>query len=251
MTLCAISATVQRGPARVLDAIDLVLSPGRVTAIVGPNGAGKSTLLAALAGTARLSAGQVRLDDQPLEALPARMLARRRAVLPQDFRVAFGFTVEEVVGLGRAPHAAHPERDIVQGAMARAGITHLSRRNVLTLSGGERQRVGLAKALAQVWHPTTPSGACWLLLDEPLAALDPAHQLAVLDAVGAFAAQGGGTVLVLHDLELARAVADTIIVMRDARIVAVVDPAGLDDALVRKAFGVSGDWRATVRRQLA
>jgi iron complex transport system ATP-binding protein len=130
-----------------------------------------------------------------------------RAVMSQDTAVAFDFTVREVVEMGRYPHRRQPSNDeaqVVQAAMQATGVAHLAGRSVTTLSGGERARAHLARALAQIWHPLPEVPHRWLLLDEPTAALDLAHQHHTLRLLRDWAEQQGvGVVVVLHDLNLA------------------------------------------------
>jgi iron complex transport system ATP-binding protein len=246
MTLTAEALSVRKGRAHLLHNVTTHFHPGEVTAIIGPNGAGKSTLLAALAGTQPPSEGKVCLDDTPLSRIGLAALAKRRAFLMQDFQVAFAFTVEEVVGFGRAPHERQADPAVVADAMEAADVAHLRARNVMSLSGGERQRVGFAKALAQVWAATTDTGANWLLLDEPLAALDPQHQLQLLTLVRVFARSGGGVIMVLHDLELARCAADRIVTLKDGALIHSIPASALEDSVVASLFGVPRDWKQTV-----
>ncbi|MDP3226601.1 MAG: heme ABC transporter ATP-binding protein [Acidovorax sp.] len=191
----------------LLATVHTQFAPGRVTAILGPNGAGKSTLLSMLSGQRAPRSGSVRLAGKALSAFGALDLARHRAVLPQETAVAFDFTVQEVVEMGRFPHRQRPSRNeagIVHAAMAATGVAQLAGRSVNTLSGGERARAHLARALAQIWEPLPDGGARWLLLDEPTAALDLAHQHQALALVRRWAVgQGIGVVAVLHDLNLA------------------------------------------------
>lgn len=203
-----------RGP--VLAQVDAALQPGRVTAIVGPNGAGKSTLLSVLLGLRRAAAGAVLLDGQPLARISAPLLATRVAYMAQDTQLAFNFLVHEVVQMGRYPHRHAPsaqEAQIVQQALHSTGVAHLAQRDMATLSGGERARVHLARALAQVWQPQR-AGPSWLLLDEPMAALDLQHQHGGMQLLHAQAALGGlGVVVVLHDLNLALRYADDVLLL--------------------------------------
>src|SRR5262249_51103076 len=140
----------------LLDQVSLRLIPGRVTMLLGPNGAGKSTLIAALAGERRPQSGRVTLDGDAITALPAALLARRRAVLPQSTALAFDFTVAEVVALGRLPFVGSEQALVDEAALAAAceatGIGALRGRRYGTLSGGEQQRVQLARVLAQLWR---------------------------------------------------------------------------------------------------
>jgi iron complex transport system ATP-binding protein len=190
---------------------------GRFCAILGPNGAGKSTLLGVLSAQRRPHQGDVRMNGDLLGARPVTDLARMRAVMPQEAAVAFDYTVEDIVALGRFPHRRCPAEDeagIVRRAMAATQVTHLAGRVHNTLSGGEKARAHLARVLAQVWEPLPDGQVRWLLLDEPTAALDLAHQHAVLQTVRDWACtQGVGVVAVLHDINLALRYADDAVVL--------------------------------------
>ncbi len=179
----------------------LALHAGERVAILGPSGAGKSTLLKLMAGERQPQAGQVALDGVALGRWSVAALARRRAVLPQSHAVAFAMPVELVVQLGR--HAVDPDPGrgrIVREALAAARAAHLAGRRFDTLSGGEQARVQLARTMAQLWD--VEGGA--LLVDEPLAALDPGLQLELLDAMTGFAqARGHALVAIVHDLNQA------------------------------------------------
>jgi len=213
--------TVRAGASTLLDAVSLALAPGELVAVAGPNGAGKTTLLRVLEGDLVPAAGAVLLDGRPLRAHRPRDLARRRAVLPQDTRLAFPFTVAEVVRMGRWPWPPSPSRDhaAVAAALAACDVTHLADRRVPTLSGGERTRVALARVLAQ--------DTAVLLLDEPTAALDLRHQRAVLAAARARADAGRAVLAVLHDLNLAAAHADRVVLLDAGRVVADGPPAAV------------------------
>lgn len=219
----------------LLATVHAQLQAGRVTAILGPNGAGKSTLLSMLSGQRTPRAGRVLMAGQPVHRLPVLELARQRAVLAQDTTVAFDFTVQEVVEMGRYPHRHAPsphEARIVRDAMQATGVAHLAGRSVNTLSGGERARTHLARALAQVWEPRPDGTARWLLLDEPTAALDLAHQHHAMQLVRRWALeQGVGVVAVLHDLNLALRYADDVLLL--AAQVGVAGP--VDDILTPDA----------------
>ncbi|MEJ1171192.1 heme ABC transporter ATP-binding protein [Variovorax sp. CCNWLW235] len=192
------------------------LAPGRMTAILGPNGAGKSTLLSVLSGQREPTRGSVVLDGRPLADHGMAALALRRALMPQESAVAFDFTAQDIVALGRYPHRRAPaldEDDIIAQAMALTDVTALAPRILNTLSGGEKARVHMARALAQLWHPRPDGATRWLLLDEPTAALDLAHQHSAMRLLRTWAAQGVGVVAVLHDLNLARRYADEVVVL--------------------------------------
>lgn len=189
---------------------------GRFTAILGPNGAGKSSLMSILVGLRTAPEGRVVFKGRALQQWPAAVLAQHMAFMAQDTQVAFSFTSQEVVEMGRYPHRHHPNADeahIVQLAMQATGVTHLADREVATLSGGERARVHLARALAQAWHPLPDGSARWLLLDEPTAALDLQHQHACMQLLRHRADQGLGVVAVLHDLNLALRYAHDVVLV--------------------------------------
>ncbi|OJW68365.1 MAG: ferrichrome ABC transporter ATP-binding protein, partial [Sphingomonadales bacterium 63-6] len=169
MMLTAEKLTVEMGGATLLHPLSASLNPGTITAICGPNGAGKSTLLAALAGLTKPSLGEVLLDGVPLAAMPARQRARAIGYLPQAGEVAWDVTVRSLVALGRLPHGDEGAVPVV-AALAACDLDRLMERRVSTLSGGEKARALLARVLAG--QPR------WILADEPLAALDLAHQLA-------------------------------------------------------------------------
>ena len=247
MTLAVQNLSLTLGGMRVLDGIDAAFAPGRVTVILGPNGAGKSSLLACLAGLRAPDAGVVRLGGVDRAALHRRDLARRIGFLPQTADVYWDVDVATLVALGRFPHrgrwgASIADDAAVATAMAATDMAGLGHRIVNTLSGGERGRALLARVLAG-----TPE---WLLVDEPLASLDPAHQIDVLDCLRAAAATGAGVVVVLHDLNQAVRVADDIVLMKDGRIVAqgaadaVLTPAGIAATYgVATHAGVCADGR--------
>jgi len=212
---------VAYGAHTVLDGVDLEVAAGEVVALVGPNGAGKSTLLSVLGGDPRPDAGRVLLDGVELQAQDLRRLARRRAVMLQETRLSFPFRVEEVVHMGRHPWRGTPQEDgddaVVAAAMADADVVHLAARTFPTLSGGEKARTSFARTLAQQ--------APVLLLDEPTAALDVRHQEALLARVRHAAQEGAAVVVVLHDLTLAAAWADRVVVLADGRVRADGAPA--------------------------
>ncbi|HTI67084.1 MAG TPA: ABC transporter ATP-binding protein [Caulobacteraceae bacterium] len=235
--LTAEGLSLNLGGARILDGVDLVLRPGEVTAVVGPNGAGKSTLLACLAGLLRPDSGQARLGSEAVLAMPARRRAQQIGFLPQAPEIAWAVDVETLVGLGRTPFtgfggASDVDKAAVARAMAAAELEPLAGRIVTTLSGGERGRVLLARALA--------GEPAWLLADEPMAGLDPAH---LIDAAELFRAlaheQGKGVVLTLHDLTLAMRVAERVVVLSKGAVVADGPPleAVTPDILAR-VYGV-------------
>lgn len=188
-------------------------------AILGPNGAGKSTLLRVLSGLLAPSAGSVRVRGEDVARLDRRAIARRIAVVHQHAEVAMGFTVSEVVAMGRAPHQAgwmrpsgHDE-DVVRHALATCELDRLASRPVAELSGGEQKRVAIARALAQE--------AQILLLDEPGAHLDVRHLVAMHELIRAeVATRNIACVAVLHDMNLAAEYADEVALLKGGRLLA-------------------------------
>lgn len=242
-TIEARGLTFRIGGATLLEAANLRLEPGRLVIVVGPNGAGKSTLLSLLAGATRARAGEILYCGERLETLPARRLAGLRAVMTQNARLAFPFTAYEVTRLGLDVVGRDMPREqthsIVARSLAAADALHLCERDYGTLSGGEQQRVQFARALCQLFAGRRVEQRQALLLDEPLASLDLRHQLSVMDAARDIADSGAAVFVVLHDLNIAAAYADELVVMSQGRIVANGRPADvLSDMLVASVFGI-------------
>ncbi|BBK36063.1 ABC transporter [Allostella sp. ATCC 35155] len=201
--------------------VSLAVPAGCLMALIGPNGAGKTTLLRAVAGLAP-HAGRITVAGHDLAALTPAARARLMAYLPQRRDVAWGLAARDVVALGRLPHLgagrreSEEDRAAIAAAMAAADVAALADRPVDRLSGGERARVLLARALAQA--------APLLLADEPTAALDPYHQLQVMEVLRAEAEAGRAVVAVLHDLALAARFAHRVALMADGRLAAAGSP---------------------------
>ncbi|MCF2525638.1 heme ABC transporter ATP-binding protein [Yinghuangia soli] len=205
---------------RLVDGVSLEVHPGELVAMLGPNGAGKSTLLGLLTGDLVATGGEVLVGGHPIADLGARELARHRAVMPQSTALAFPFTVDEVVRMGRAPYLGMPcdetDDEIVARCLAETDTAHLARRAFPSLSGGEQARATLARVLAQQ--------APMLFLDEPTAALDLKHTEDVLKLARDRARRGDAVLVVLHDLNLAAAYADRIALLAGGRMVACGAP---------------------------
>ncbi|AIO68566.1 heme ABC transporter ATP-binding protein [Burkholderia oklahomensis] len=248
---------VARDGGVVLRDLAIRIAPGCVTALLGRNGAGKSTLLKVLAGDLRIGGaargatvrGDVTLNGEPLHRIDAPRLARLRAVLPQASQPAFPFGALEIVLLGRYPHTrrtgalAREDREIASQALALAGASALDTRDVTTLSGGELARVQFARVLAQLWpsdeSDESASAPRYLLLDEPTAALDLAHQHQLLDTVRRLSRDWGiGVLTIVHDPNLAARHADRIAMLADGAIVADGAPADvLRPDLIERCYG--------------
>src|SRR3954469_6411888 len=236
------------GARLALKSVSLAIAPDRVVGILGPNGSGKTTLLRLLAGTRHPPSGSGTLDDTSMARVPRAALARRLAVVPQETQLAFDYTVLEVAMMGRYAHLAAFEiegpRDIriVEEALASTGTLDLKDRAFATLSGGEKQRVVIASALAQIGSGGI-ADARFLLLDEPTASLDLGYQLEIVSLLRRLhEQQRAGIVISTHDISLAGTLCDTLVLLRDGRIVA---HGATDDVLtpenLREVYGVEAE----------
>jgi len=235
--LSARHITVTFGRKAALHGVDFTARAGQVTAIVGPNGSGKTTLLRALTGEVDHT-GTVTLDGTDIATMKGWELAARRAVLPQAAVLAFPFTVIEVVRMGLSGGTSGADWSVPQQALERVGLGSYAQRFYQELSGGEQQRAQLARVLAQVWQPVFRGHTRWLLLDEPVASLDIAHQLVVMGIARDFAHAGGGVVTVMHDLNLTAMFADTETVMAEGCVVAQGATAQvMTDTILSHAYG--------------
>ena len=209
--------TLQYESNPILDRLEFKITPGSRVALLGANGAGKTTLLRCISKALQPSAGAILLDEQDLKTLSPRHLARTMAVVPQETRADFDFTVEETVAMGRLPYrkrftgGAGDERSAARRAMAMTGVGHLADRSIATLSGGEKQRVIIARALCQ--EPQI------LLLDEPTANLDLGYQHNLLQLIARLNREEGITIIAaIHDLNLAARFFDHMIMLADGRV---------------------------------
>lgn len=234
MRLCIDDVSWHAGGRAIVRGVSMVCPPGSVTGLLGPNGSGKTSLLNVAVGLQRPTSGSVQVDGVDVHKMHTRVRARRIALLEQQASTSLDLSVRDVVELGRIPHRGRWPAQGREGeheialAMKQAGVTELADRRWPTLSGGERQRVQLARALAQ-----TPSV---LALDEPTNHLDLGHQIDFLTTVRDL---GVTTVAALHDLDLAAAFCDQLVVLQDGRCVAS-GPAGevLTAELVANVYGV-------------
>ncbi|MET9961986.1 ABC transporter ATP-binding protein [Streptomyces sp. NPDC006326] len=230
--------TLRYGSREIIGGLDLTLPANAVTAIVGPNACGKSTLLRGLVRLLDPASGTVTLDGADVHRMPARALARRMGLLPQQPVTPEAITVESLVRLGRFPHQrmltpwSKADQAAVEEALERTGTAALRDQPVDRLSGGQRQRAWIALALAQDTE--------LLLLDEPTTFLDLRHQLDVLNLVSDLHAEAGRTVvMVLHDLGQAARYADHLVVLHAGRLAAAGPPAEvLTEELVESVFQV-------------
>lgn len=226
------------GPRQVLADINISLVPGKFYGLLGPNGSGKTTLLDLLIGNRQPARGTITLQGRELASYRRQELARRMALVPQEFDLGFDFTVREVVLMGRHPHIprfASPGAEDLrcsEQAMAALEVEHLAGRLITELSGGEKQRVVAARALAQ----DTPL----LIMDEATANLDIQHTIQIFQVVRERVARGGTVLAAIHDLNLAAAFCDEIFVLKEGMLAASGSPQDiLRPQLVEEVFGVS------------
>jgi iron complex transport system ATP-binding protein len=232
-----VDVSVQLGRRRVLHDVSLTARAGEFLAICGANGAGKSTLLKAALGELPAT-GSVRLNGLAVAQTRPATLAHLRAVLPQDSEVAFGFTLGEIIAMGREAGDFATRPDVDDLTLAAVGLQGREADDIRNLSGGERQRGHLARALAQVWEPVSPQGPRWLMLDEPVASLDLGHQLQVMRLARSYADAGGGVVAIMHDLNLSAMFADRMAFLVSGKLEAIGSPGDvMQQALLEEAYG--------------
>ena len=225
------------GGVQVLHGLSAAFRPGRLSVVLGPNGAGKSTLLRVCLGLHPAGAGEVRLLGRPLQAWGRAALARQVAWVPQRPGAAEGYTARELVLMGRTPHlgllglTGPSDAARADALLAEVGLSGMGDRPVEALSGGEQRLVLFARALAQQ--------ASGVLLDEPTAFLDVRHQVALLERARGLSRSGGWGVAVLHDVNLAAAFADDVLLLRGGRVLAQGSVAEvLTPALLGDLYGV-------------
>ena len=226
--------TVLRGDCPVVDHASFTVEPTEIVGLLGPNGAGKTTLMRAALGLMNATGAS------DLARLSPRDRARRAAWMPQSREIAWPVTVETLVTLGRIPHlpATPGDRTAVDHALARLDLLPFRTRIATELSGGEQARVLLARVLAQ----ETPL----ILADEPIAGLDPAHQIATMEVFRDLAAEGRAVLVSLHDLGLAARHCTRLLLMHRGRLVADGRPAEvLTEANLRTIFGVRARFEET------
>jgi ABC-type cobalamin/Fe3+-siderophores transport system ATPase subunit len=205
-----------------VEGVTLDVPAGACTAVLGPNGSGKSTLLRLLLGTLRPRSGSIAFRDRPLDGWTREALAREVGVVPQGEEAVFPIAVRELVAMGRYPflgpwrREGEADRRAIDEAMRRCDVLTFADRPIGTLSGGERQRARLARALAQ------EPGA--LALDEPTAALDVSHEMAIFELLRHSGRAGTTVLLITHNLNLAARYADRLVLMDRGRIAAVGAP---------------------------
>jgi iron complex transport system ATP-binding protein len=230
-------------PVNAVRDVSVAIARGSLTGLIGPNGCGKTTLLKLLAGVLTPHSGTVVLDGTALSSMSRRHVAQRIAVVPQETHPAFEYTVLEMALMGRHPHLGAfqlegpADLSIARESLDATGTLHLAGRSYMALSGGEKQRVIIASALAQ-----TPEV---LLLDEPTASLDLGYQLEIGLLMQRLNRERSATmVMATHDLNLAASLCDTLVLMRNGRVIASGKTSDvLTSAMVRQLYDVEADVR--------
>ena len=240
LLLEAEAVTASAGGTEILRGVDVELRRGELVAVLGPNGAGKSTFARVACGLMKPTGGAVTWGGRPLAELKGRRLARLRAFVPQRAQVPAGVTVEDAVRIGRSSHLkplqglTAEDRAAIEGALVRANIESFRDRLLTTLSGGELQRVQIAVGLAQ----EAPA----LVADEPTAQLDLGATAEVSKLLRELVDQGMGVLLIVHDLALAAAIADRVMVISNGRSIATGTPFEvLKKELIADVWGVEAE----------
>jgi iron complex transport system ATP-binding protein len=221
----------------VLENISFSVTAGEFFVIIGPNGAGKTSLLKVLAGLQKTQHGSVTIKNRNITKYRRRNLSQIMAIVPQHIEVGFPFTVADTVIMGRTPHLGilgmEGKEDYLRAreAMEFTEVAHLAERKLYQLSGGELQRVIIARAICQ--QPEI------ILLDEPTTALDPAHQLKIMDLMEKFRREKGTTIIMVsHDLNLASMYGDRLLLLKEGSVVETGAPKSvLNKELLEKSYG--------------
>jgi iron complex transport system ATP-binding protein len=215
--LCQLQALQVTLSENTFGPFSFTIAPGERIAILGPSGAGKTTLLKLMSGELPPHFGSYELEGKAIQSWPLRALSRARAVLPQSSEVAFGLVAHLVIGLGRIAIVGDVKRDaIVRDAARLSSCEHLLHRSFDTLSGGEKARVHLARVFAQLWDESNSL----ILVDEPLASLDPGLQIELLERMKQYADERNHAILaILHDINQAMHHFDRLILVKEGKIV--------------------------------
>lgn len=232
---------VALGGRTVVTSLEADVTSGGLVGIIGPNGAGKSTLIRAMLGLIPVAQGRVLVDGEDIATLARRTMARKLAYLPQGQTLHWPLTVERLVALGRMPHLAplsrigSADQGAIEEALGKTDTLHLRDRCATSLSGGERARILLARALAVQ--------AEGLIADEPLASLDPGHQIDIMEMLQREARSGTLVIAVLHDLTMAARYCDRLLVLQAGRLVADGRPeAILTPDMLRSVYGIEAHF---------
>jgi iron complex transport system ATP-binding protein len=221
----------------ILSDVTFSVITGEFFVIIGPNGAGKTSLLKVLSGLQKAQHGSITIKDKNISKYKRRNLSQIMAIVPQQIEVGFPFTVAETVVMGRSPHLGilgmegKNDFHIAEEAMKFTEVSHLAERKLFQLSGGELQRVIIARAICQ--QPEI------ILLDEPTTALDPSHQLKIMDLMEKFRQEQGTTIIMVsHDLNLASMYGDRLLLLKEGRVIETGVPKSvLNRELLEESYG--------------
>lgn len=241
MSLKVENLDVSVGTKCLLSGINIECPSGSFIGVIGANGAGKSTLLNVMAGLNAPNSGSVNIDSKNIFEYSASELSILRAVLPQHSDLSFPLNAIEVVRLALSLSAMNvsQQQELLTDCMSRFNVLHLANQNYLTLSGGERQRVQLARVTAQLFSNQHRQKHQYLLLDEPISALDLYQQYQTLDALKLLAKEGIGIIAVLHDLNLASLYCDHLVVLKHGYISAQGSPTQvINESSLKSAFNI-------------
>lgn len=230
--------SVQFGQRRAVDNVSLKIMGGEIIALCGPNGAGKSTLIGALTGDVTPATGSAYIADQEISAIAPSKLAQLRAVMEQSPSLSAPFTARELAELA-IPRDLQPAQaaTLISRALREVGLSDMADDPVRILSGGQQRRAHLARALTQLMAGRALGGGTALILDEPTAGLDLSHQITALEAAQSAAIGGAAVIVALHDLNLAAAYADRVVLMKQGRIIADASPRrALSDEALSQLF---------------
>jgi iron complex transport system ATP-binding protein len=227
----------------ILKDISLSFATHKFNVVLGPNGAGKTTLLKIAAGALDPSSGEVKLENEKIKSYSGKALARRRAVLSQQYEIAFPLSVYEVVMMGRYPHfadkASAQDKDIIHQALHTVGMTHKSKQNYQTLSGGEKQKIQMARVLAQIWNKADDQDHKYLFLDEPTTNLDIRYQLQLLELAQSLLNHNTTVIAILHDLNLSFQYGDNFFFLHEGHLASHTDQKHtISKELIEKIYDV-------------
>ncbi len=239
--LSAKNIEVSLGDKRIIKDLSVDIMPNRIVSIIGPNGSGKTTLLRALSRNIKLSNGEVYLQGENIHLIKSKNVAKKLAVLSQSYVCPSDITVRDLISYGRFAHkkwwsgSSKEDENIVDWALERTNMEHLTKRKMHTLSGGERQRAWIAMAISQ--KPEV------LLLDEPTTYLDICHQVELLELVESLNKEDGITiVMVLHDINQAARYSNELLVMKDGEVIDKGEPSEVvNKNTLKKVFGIDAE----------
>ncbi|NRA63028.1 MAG: heme ABC transporter ATP-binding protein [Pseudobacteriovorax sp.] len=215
--------SVSLGKQAVLTKVSFKVEPGKICVLVGANGAGKTTLLRAVSGEVKVDSGEIKIDGKSLGDWSIQKLARQRSVMPQHQHVPFAFSGRQIVDFGRYPYSleeSNRERSKrIEDMLSRTECLSLAQKPIIGMSGGEAQRIQFCRALVQLQQKERTNPSC-LLLDEPTSSLDPKYKIKLIKQLREEAKNKTAILCVIHDLNLANAFCDEIIMLKNGAVVA-------------------------------